>query len=196
MKMIKMYSLVFMAFLMANNVAYAQDAAGEMAPKEKWSLITMEGKVTEINKETRDITLMTSEGGLSTFTADEAIERFDEIEVNDVISFDYWTYILAEFRAPTEEELAEPILIIAEAGKAPEGVDPAAAVGAIVRAVVTIEALNRPYMMAVLKGPGGNYITIDVEDVTIFPKLHIGQVFILTYAEAMVVSLNKPGEDQ
>ncbi|UCE92605.1 MAG: hypothetical protein JSV73_07115, partial [Flavobacteriaceae bacterium] len=99
--------------------------------------------------------------------------------------------IKAEFREPTAEEVAEPVQIVAEAGKAPEGVDPAAAVGAVVKAVVTIEALNRPFMVATVSGPNGNYVSIPMEDEELMKELHIGEVLILTYAEAMAIGLEK-----
>lgn len=160
-------------------------------PREKMEQATVKGTVTEVNPETRDITLMNSEGGLMTVTAGEEVERFNEIAVDDVIEFDYFTYIKAEFREPTEEEKAEPVQMLVEAGKATEEMAPAGAVGAVVKAVVTIEALNRPNMMATVSGPNGNYVSIPMEDAEFMTKLHIGQVFILTYAEAMVVSLEK-----
>ncbi len=78
-----------------------------------------------------------------------------------------------------------------EAGKAPEGMDPGAAVGAIVKAIVTIEILNRPNMLATVRGPGGNYLTIKMEDEALIQRLSIGQKIILTYAEAIAVSLEK-----
>ena len=192
MKSLKNFTLVLTAFILLSINAHSQE---KMPAKEKWSMITMEGTVTEIVKETREITLMGPEGGLVTFTADEAIERFDEIAVNDVITFDYWTYMMAEFREPTAAELAEPIVVVADASKTPEGVAPGAAVGAVVRAIVTIEALNRPYMLAVVKGPKGNYLTIEMADAELITKLNIGQVVILTYAEAVAVSLKKVGAD-
>ena len=69
--------------------------------------------------------------------------------------------------------------------------EPRAVVGAVVKAVVTIEVLNRPYMWATVQGPRGNYLTIQMEDRALIEKLHIGQVVILTYAEAVAVSLEK-----
>ena len=99
--------------------------------------------------------------------------------------------MMAEFREPTPEEVAEPVVVVAKAGKAPEGMDPAAVVGAIVKAVVTIEVLNRPYMLATVRGPAGNYLTIEMEDAELIKELNIGQVIIITYAEAVVMSLTK-----
>ncbi|MCA0930881.1 hypothetical protein LCM02_00370 [Lutimonas saemankumensis] len=159
--------------------------------REKWDQVSMQGTVTEINAETREITLMGNDGGLVTMTAGEEVERFDEIAVDDVIKFEYYTYLKAEFRDPTPEEIAEPVQMIAEAGKAPEGVDPAAAVGALVKAVVTIEALNRPFMVATVSGPNGNYVSIPMEDEELMKELRIGEVLILTYAEAMAIGLEK-----
>lgn len=191
MKTTKIYSLVLIAFIFLSINVYAQEDQDIGTSREKWSLVTLQGTVTDIVKETREITLMGSKGDLVTITASDAVERFDEIAIDDVITFDYWTYMMAEFRQPTAEELAEPLVVIAEGGKAPEGVDPAAVVGAIIKAVVTIEVLNRPNMLATVRGPRGNYITIEMEDKELITQLHIGQVVILTYAEAIVVSLKK-----
>lgn len=188
MKSTKIYAIVFLVMTFLWVDTYAQE---KRPSREKWDQISMQGTITEINAETREITLMGTDGGLVTITAGEDVERFDEIAVDDVIKFDYYTYMKAEFRDPTPEEVAEPVQMIAEAGKAPEGIDPAAAVGAVVKAVVTIEALNRPFMLATVSGPNGNYVSIPMEDEKLMTELHIGEVLILTYAEAVAVALEK-----
>jgi len=195
MKTLNIYAYLLLLITFITGDAHGQESPDSMPPKEKWNLVTMQGKVTEIKKETREITLMGPRGDLVTMTASDAVERFDEIAVDDVITFDYYTYMMAEFRQPTPEELAEPIVVVAEGGKAPEGMDPGAVVGAVVKAVVTIEVLNRPYMLATIRGPRGNYMTLDVEDAALLEKLHIGQVIIFYYAEAVVVALEKVNVD-
>jgi len=191
MKTFRIYSLAVVALILFSTNAFAQENKERRAPREKSEQVTMQGTVSAINKETREITLMSKEGGLVTLTAGEEIERFDEIAVDDVLQFDYYTYIKAEFREPTAEELAEPLQMMAEGGKAPEGMDPAAVIGAIAKAVVTIEVINRPNMVVTVKGPNGNYVSIPVEDENLITELKIGEVLILTYAEAMAVSLEK-----
>ena len=151
----------------------------------------MQGTVTAIVVDTRELTLMGINGNLVTITAGEAVERFDEIAVNDVLKFEYYTNIKAEFRKPTSEEIAEPLVVMAEGGKAKEGMDPAAILGAVVKAVVSIEVLNRPNMTATVQGPRGNYVTIQMEDEELIKELNIGEVLILTYAEAIAVSLER-----
>jgi len=198
MKNFRMYFLVVMVIVLSACGGKKQEAPEVPVVKESpteiredWNVSTVTGTVNAIAKETRQITLMGSEGNLVTVTAGEAVERFDEIAVGDKITFDYVVYVKAEFRAPTPEELAEPMVIVAEAAKAPENLAPAGAVGAMVKAVVTIEALNRPFMLGTVKGPGGNYLTLPLKDPVFMEKLHIGQVLILTYAETTAVSLTK-----
>jgi len=178
---------LFVLTLLSINI-YSQEV---LPTKEGMELQSLQGTVTAINPETREITLMGSQGDLTTITAGEEIERFDEISIGDAIIFDLYTYMKAEFREPTAEEIAEPLVVVEKAAKANEETMPAGAIGAMVKAVVTIEVLNRVYMQATVKGPRGNYLTIDMEDEDLIQKLHIGQVVILTYAEAMAISLEK-----
>lgn len=189
MKTPKIYTILLVVFAFVTISSYGQEQ--ERPDREAWDQVSMQGTVTAIDSVSREITLMGTDGGLVTLTAGEEVERFNEIAVNDVIEFEYFTYLKAEFRAPTEEEVAEPLQMMAEAGKAPEGMDPGAVVGAVVKAVVTIEALNRPSMVATVKGPGGNFVSIPMKDEQLITELRIGQVLILTYAEAMAISLDK-----
>ena len=188
MKTPKFYLLTFFVLILLSINIYSQEV---LPTKEAMELQTMQGTITAINPETREITLMGSQGELNTITAGEEVERFDEIAVGDAIVFDLYTYMKAEFREPTAEEIAEPVVLVADAAKATMEEAPAGAIGAMIKAVVTIEVLNRVYMQATVKGPEGNYLTIDMEDEDLIQKLHIGQVVILTYAEAMAISLEK-----
>ncbi len=188
----KLFSiLVFGILIHFSTIGSAQEGTENRPPKEKWSLVQLEGRVTDINKDTREVTVMGPKGNLVTITADDSIERFDEIALNDIISFEYYTYLLAEFRAPTAQELEEPLVLVAEGGKAPEGMDPGAGLGAVVKAVVTVEVINRPEMIVTVKGPAGNYVSIEVEDSVLIEQLHVGEVVVLTYAEAMALTLEK-----
>jgi hypothetical protein len=191
MKFTKLYIIGLIAFAFAS--CGPKEPVAEVLPeyRERWDSLTVVGKVTDIKKETREVTLMGQSGELMTVTASDAVERFDEISVGDFISFGYIRYVKAEFRQPTPEELANPLTVVADAARAPKEIDPAGAVGTTVKGVVTIEALNRPFMLVTVKGPKGNFLTLPVEDAALLEKLHIGQVLILTYAELKLVALTK-----
>lgn len=180
----KSFIIALISFAFCYNAQAQED-------REKWYSEEVTGIVTFINKENREITVTGPAGNMLTFTAGEEVERFNEIGDGDVIKFQHLTYIKAEFREPTEEEKAEPLVMIAEAAKAPKDMPPGAEVGAMVKAVVTIVGLNSQFMTAIVKGPEGNFITVPVEDIKLMEELRINQVLVMTYAEAIALSLEK-----
>ena len=160
-------------------------------PREKWLLVSIEASVESLDLENRLVTLKGPAGNLVTIEVDEDVKRLDEVKVGDVVTADYYTYFLAEFRDPSPEEKDEPLVILAEGVKAPEGFPPGAAVGAVVRAVVTIEIINKSTSDVTIKGPRGKYLTVPVEDPSLLKELKVGEVAVLTYAEAVALSLEK-----
>ncbi|MCX7549319.1 hypothetical protein [Xanthomarina sp. F2636L] len=178
-------------FLLIAQVSLAQNTDHDLKDKEQSELVEMKGTITEINKETREVTIIGSKGELHTVTAGEDVKRFNDIEVGDVVTFSFYKYIKAEFRAPTEEELKNPLVVLTEEGKADANLKPGAAIGAVIQAVVTIQVINLPFMYVNIEGPNGNFTSIKMKDKELIQKLHVGQVVILTYAEAMAISLEK-----
>ena len=177
--------LTITAFIIFNFIGFAQEDI------EKWYTEEIQGSITEIDSENRELTVTGQEGNIVTIIAGDEVERFNELVIGDIIKFDYWTYIKAEFRKPTKEELEDPLLVIAEAGKADLDTPPGATVGALINAIVTVEVINRPYMNVVVKGPEGEFVTIPVENTSVIEKLNVGQVIIITYAEAMAIYIEK-----
>ena len=186
-------ALILMAagFMVLSTAAFAQESTERRPTREKWEELTIEALVEAVDSEKREVLLRGPEGNLVTITADETVKRFGEIEVGDKVTTRFWTYMMAEFREPTEAEIAEPLVILAEWGKAPEDMPPGAAVGQTIKGVVTIEIINRPDMYVTVQGPLGNYLSIPVEDKEIITQLNIGEVIVLTYAEAVAMTLEK-----
>uniref|UniRef100_UPI00260B2416 hypothetical protein n=1 Tax=uncultured Eudoraea sp. TaxID=1035614 RepID=UPI00260B2416 len=134
MKTFKIYAIALFFCTFLTSPLLGQEVDSTIEPRERLSLATMQGTVTDIAKETRDVTLKGPDGEMVTITAGPEIKRFDEISVGDIITFDFYTYLKAEFRAPTSAELAEPFVVLEGEGKAPEGEAPAGAVGEMVKA--------------------------------------------------------------
>jgi hypothetical protein len=175
--------------------AFAQTSAGDKPPvKEKWFLVNIEASVENINAEKREVTLKGPQGNLVTLTASEAVKRFDEIEVGDTVRAEYFTFLRAEFREPTAEEKATPLVVLSEAGRAPKEVDPAGVVGAVVKAVVKVVAINYEGKKVAIQGPRGNFLILPVEDEAVLKNLKAGEIVIMTYAEALALSLKKVRE--
>lgn len=179
-------TLVALCLLVATT-AFAQTSAGDKPlAKEKWIRVRIQASVENIDAEKREVTLKGPQGNLVTLTATEAVERFDEIKVGDTIRAEYWTFLRAEFREPTAEEKATPLVVLAEAGRAPKEVDPAGVVGAVVKVV----AINTQGKKVAIQGPRGNFMILPVADEAVLKNLKTGEVVIMTYAEAVALSLS------
>lgn len=174
-----------------SSAVIAAPNTGEYLVKEKWVKVEIQATVQQINMKTREVTLMGPNGNLITITAGDEVKRLNEVKVGDIVATKYFTYLEAEFRKPTAEEEKQPLIVVTEASKAPPGMPLGAQVGAIVQAVVSIEIINRPYMEVTIKGPRGNYVTIPVEDKKMITEIRVGQRLVMTYAEAVAVSLIK-----
>ena len=169
----------------------AQESSERRPPKERVDVQIIEALVESIEYDSRMVTLIGPQGNLVTVEVGKAVERLNEIKEGDLVSAEFTTYILAEFRNPTIEELVEPFVVIGAAEKAGLEESPYAGEAVIVRAIVTIEIINRPNMFVTVRGPRGNYLTIDVQDEQLIEQLNVGEVGILTYAEAVAISLEK-----
>lgn len=186
-------SPILVAALLAISPLAANSQSVEEKPlaKEEWFEIDVEGVVKSINAETREIQLDVGEQGVITLTAGDNVERFDEVSVGDIIIAQYWTFLRAEFREPTEEEMAAPLVILQEAGKAPPEVDPAGAVGEVVRAVVEVVAVDTESRRAAIMGPRGNALVVPVQDDAVLNNLTVGEKLVVEFAQAFSISLVK-----
>ena len=191
MKLKKTLPILIVFVLFATITVFGQQDRQTLPSKERWDQVTIMGLIESIDRENRELVLKLPQGQLVTVQVDERVRRFNEFEVGDVVSAEYWTYIKAEFREPTPAERANPLVVLAEAGKAPEGIDPSAAVGAVVRALVTVDLINRTEKTVTLRGPRGKYLTIQVEDQNVVNQIKVRDEIILTYVEALALSLEK-----
>lgn len=148
-------------------------------------------QITAIDRDTRDITLEGPLGNTITLAAGDAVTRFDEFAVGDLVQATYAESISGELRAPTEAELETPWVELDGSALADTDMLPAAGVGRIVRAVCTIEGLNRATGSVTVLDPRGLYHVIpDVDPINI-EKLSIGAPIIITYSQAVALSLEK-----
>ena len=58
-----------------------------------------------------------------------------------------------------------------------------------IRAVVTIEGLDRPAQTVTVKGPRGKYFVARVADPSRLEQVRIGETIVMTFTEATAVSL-------
>lgn len=184
-------AVVLSLFFLSCQSATDTKMSERRAPREKMKIVKIEAEVKEIDIEKRTLTLEGPMGNLVTLKAGEEVKRLNEIKKGDIVQADYWTYIFSEFRNPTAEEEKNPIMVYADANIAPDEMPPGAAAGIVVRAVVSVEVINLDDKLVTIKGPKGKYLSLPVEDTALLEDLEVGEVVILTYAEAVALSIQK-----
>jgi len=169
----------------------SDDAQSAVPTREDTVLMTITAEVEAINQTTREVTLKGPRGKTVQFIAGPQVKRLNEVQVGDLVSADYLVSMVYELRAPTEAETANPLVILEDAARASKEEAPGAIGVRRIKAVCTIEGLDRPSMTATLQGPLGNYLIVGIADPANLPLLRIGQSVVVTYTEALAVSLQK-----
>ena len=153
-------------------------------------LVTVAARVEAIDMASREVTLKGPLGNVVRFTVDKRVTRLNEVKVGDEVVADYYVSYVAELRAPTAEEKAKPLTVLTETAKAPADAQPAAGALRIIKAVVTVEGLDRPTKSLTVSGQAGT-VTVQVADVAALSKLRLGDTLVVTYTEAIAVALEK-----
>lgn len=182
------------SILMTFTEAAAISLKPEVMTRSDAILLRYVGIIADIDHQNREMTLKGSDGHIETFYVDKAVQRFNEVKVGDKVSMDYYLGVSAEVRKPTEEEKQNPLVVLDATGKTAPGAPPAAFDARQIRAVVTIESLNRNAQTVTVKGPRGKYFTARVADPSRFERVRIGDTILMTFTEATAVSL-KPAVD-
>ena len=149
-------------------------------------------EVVDTNLETRQVSLKGPDGKVFTITAPEQAGEIDDIEPGDILVVKYLEALESELREPTEEEKAEPWVEVEQSGLIEDGVHPDSLAGArVIRAVVTIEGMNRALGTVTIKDSRGMlHIIADVEAEKM-EGVTLGTILVLTYSEALAVTLEK-----
>ena len=151
--------------------------------------------VEAVDVDRRRITLRGPGGNVGVYKVGEEVKRLSEIQPGQTIAAQYQVVALAELREPTAEEKDAPLVVLEGGERETSAALPAAALGRAVRVVTTIEALDRSAKTLAVKGPLGGTVTLNVEDPAAFERLEIGQSIIVTFAEALRLSVEgAPGK--
>ena len=158
---------------------------------EKAMLVTVTATIQAIDIDKREVTLKGPLGNVVTFKVDKRVERLSEFKVGDDVTADYYISIAGELRPPTEQEKEHPITVVEESVRAPKGTQPAGGGLRAIKVVTTVEGLDLSTQTVTLKGPMGNDVTVRASNLDNLKSLHLGSTIVVTYTEALAVSLEK-----
>jgi hypothetical protein len=151
----------------------------------------VEGEVIAIDLETREVVVRGPAGNFLTLTAREDGVDLSNIAVGDTIVADYVASIEAEVRAPTEEEAANPWIVMGEMANTTDDAEMTAAGAArLIRAVCTIEAMDRNGNV-VIKDARGRMHTVGGVELEKLDNVRLGDTVVVVFTEALVLSLKE-----
>jgi len=151
----------------------------------------MEAVVTDIDLETRQVSLQGPGGNIVTLNARENVIKLEDVNVGDVLVVSYLAALEGEVREPTEEELAEPWVVLEDEAMSAEGEEPQVGAARVIRAVCTIEGMNRVLGTVIIKDPRGKLHLIGAVEPEKMEGVTLGQTVVVVYAEALALSLEQ-----
>lgn len=178
-----------LAMLTLAFAAGANAEAEQEGPNVRTAAIQVSAMIVDIDRETREVTLQTPHGDYVTLTASEDIQRFEEFEVGDSIVATYVTSLAGEVREPTEEERANPWQELDALAIADLDMPPGVAGGRVVKAVCTIEGMNRVAGTAMIEDPRGKFHLIGGIPRERFEGRMLGDTVVMIYSEALALTL-------
>lgn len=154
-------------------------------------IVAIEGEIVAIDPETKEVTLQGPEGNQVTVVAQEKIVKVSDLSVGDRVAAEYLASLHGEVREPTEEEMANPWVVLEEGvvDEAPE--HPAVGVARQVRAVVTVEAIDADAGFIMIKDSRGKMHTIGGIPRAKLEPVELGEMAVVVYTEALAIGLQK-----
>ncbi len=151
----------------------------------------VEGEVIAVDLETREVVVRGPAGNFVTLSAREDGVDLSKIAPGDTIIADYVASIEAEVRAPTAEEEANPWVVLGEMGRTTDDASMTAAGAArLVRAVCTIEAMDRNGNV-MIQDARGRMHTVGGVEMDKLDNVRLGDTVVVVFTEALVLSLKE-----
>ena len=148
-----------------------------------------EAEITAIDLKTRQVTLRGPGGNTFTLQSQDKAIALEDVKVGDSVVVTYIAAMESELRVPTAEELAAPWVELDEEAVSEDATHPGIADMRVIRAVVTVEGMNRVSGTVTVKDSRGMvHIIGDVEPEKM-EGVKIGETAVIVFAEAIALTL-------
>jgi len=152
----------------------------------------LSAQVVSIDKKTRTISLKGPKGGVMDVVAGNEVKNFSKIKVGDLVVVRYMQSLALELQ-PVKTG-ATGISVTEGAGKAEPGKRPAAGAVREIQAIAKVTGMDEKAKTISLTGPRGNTVTLDVQNPDHFKVVKMGDEVLVTYTEAVAVSVEPGGK--
>lgn len=169
-------------------------ASSNEAPlrREDTAVVEIRARVTAIDHAKRLVTLQGADGGEATFEADAGVKNLAQVKVGDELVGALAESLVLELREPTAEEAAAGTSILEVVAAAEPGRRPAGEFVRQIRAILTVDSIDKQAGTATLRGPAGNLRTIPARDRANLDRVKVGDSVVATYTEALMLEVRAP----
>lgn len=183
--------LLALTLPMLVQAAHHEEAQAEVKTGGRAMAVEAEAVITAIDLKTREVTLQGPSGDTFTLKSEDKMIKLEDVKVGEVVVVTYLAALESELREPTAEELAEPWVEVEDEVLSDDTTQPGIANMRIIRAVVTIEGMNREFGTVTVKDSRGKlHIIGDVEPEKM-EGVTLGQTAVMVFSEALALSLQK-----
>jgi len=184
---------IVVALLISAPVSYGQTPATAPAEKKpavgEVKAVRVQGTIAAVDKDAKTITLKGPKGRTVTLDVQDP-QKLEVVKVGDPVVATYYEAVAVEVK---KAGAATPGVTVEESrATSKPGENPAGAVGRRVTLIGTITAIDRKAPSVTVKGPQGRTETVKVKDANNLKDVKVGDMVELTYAQALVVALDKP----
>ena len=149
--------------------------------------ITIAATVVKVDQKERLVTLRGPDGATETIRVSDQVRNLPQVKKGDQVLVTYYQSVAFEVVKPGEKKLGvtgQEGLGRAELGEKPGGV-----AARVITIVADIAKLDRKNQQAVLRGPKGETMTVDVQNPDNFDKVKVGDRVEITLTEAIAIDV-------
>ena len=183
------FALSFVGTVSAQEKKAESAAAGKKPSVYKEKVVTGTATVEAIDLEKRLVTLRRADGSVFDLAVGKEARNLPQVKVGDEVVVKYHQSIAVQVTKPGAAEGSQ---VKETVTRAKPGEKPAGAVAKQVTVTATVEKIDKKTMIATLRGPDGEVVDVKVQDAKNLENVNVGDQVVITYTEAVAVSVEKP----
>jgi len=190
MKKLLAVTVAALVALSSGGAALAEEKAPAKKPYvKKERTVTATATVQSIDLDKRVVTLKGEEGNVFDVTVGKEARNLPQVKVGDEVTVKYYEALSAKVykkgEAPKVEGATEG-LARTKPGEKPGGI-----AGRQMTVTATVEAIDMKKPTVTLKGSEGKLLTVKIKDRKNLENVKVGDEVVLTYTEALAISVEK-----
>lgn len=155
--------------------------------------VTIRATVAKVDQKTRKVDLVGFDGTRETITVGDEVKNLPQVRKGDTVTVTY--YQSAAFDVLKKGEKRDPGSLAEGIAAAEPGEMPGAMQAKQMKVVVDVLRLDPEKSTAVVKGPEGNTVSIDIRNPAVFQKVKVGDRVEVTLTEAVAIDVTRAEKD-